>query len=106
MLGIGFHRQNPPGGGKFPKEGVSFPEKILNWGNLKEFPYEIVINCLTLSLPTLLVKCLTLSLPTQFCMWRCSGGIIRGLFFACFDFQEKIATEGDIFRVIEKPIRN
>jgi hypothetical protein len=42
----------------------------------------------------------------QFFMWRCSGGIIWGLFSTCFDFWEIISTEGGISGVIKKPTRD
>jgi hypothetical protein len=39
-------------GGTFPGGEVEIPAKILLWENLTEFLYEILVNCLTLSLPT------------------------------------------------------
>ena len=38
--------------------------------------------------------CLKFSLPTQFCIWRCSGGNIHGLFSECFDFQKTLPQNG------------
>jgi len=76
-----FHWQNLPWGGKFPGEGGN-SRKNFTLGDLTEFLHKI------------LVSCLTLSLPIQFCMWRCSGGIILGLFPACFYFWKKNLRKG------------
>ena len=50
LLRMGCHGNDFPCGGKFP--GVSFPGEILHWGNLIEFLYEILFNCLAFSFPT------------------------------------------------------
>jgi len=84
VYGAGSHGDNFPLGGKF--SGMNCREEVLHWWELTEFLYEILVNCLTLSL------------TTQFCMWRCSGGIVRGLFSAYFDSRDNISTEGGIFK--------
>jgi len=45
----------------------------------------------------------TFSLPTEFCMWRCSRGIVQELFAVRLDFREKLSTECG---AIEKTIKN
>ena len=49
--------------------------------------------------------CLSFSMPTQFCMWRCSWGIVRRKFSACLDFREMTLMDGGISGVIGKTIR-
>ena len=73
-----FHKINFP--------GVNFPGKILQGRDLTGLLYEILFICLTFSL------------PTQFCIWSCSGGIIRVLFLPCLNFLEKIPMEEEISR--------
>ena len=45
-----------------------------------------------------------LSLPIHFCMWRCSGGIVKGEFSAYLDFQKRILRKGGISGAIEKQL--
>ena len=67
----------------FSRGRMKISGEIFNRGDLTEFLYGIHVNCLKLAL------------LTQFSIWRCSGGIIRGLFSMSFDFW-KNSTEGGI----------